>query len=612
MQSVQKLVGTPLKAVAIAVVLVLLGRVPAMAVPPTTTGSGGLTIDNNYCDGANGFVKLDRPEYDVIQNGLIHLNIEPNFSICTAGDPALLDTRCSSDANCTLNGTCTGATKKCNGGTNDQKTCNDPGDCPGGSCSNTCATGTNIGSVCSGASDCSIAGSCDLALECDPSSNSNNAITIQGHTGVACTSDFDCSGGTTCDTSSRCEGGSKDGSICTSDPDCIGGGACKVVNLCQFSDPVTGTAGTAHLCDGGGNDLSACSDDNNCPGGSCVTVGKIDACYTTRDTSCGDAQVVYCGTKLGNIDNPAKSAVRVTAILETTDAQGNELDTAAACTPPSTCQNTVGSLCCGLSQGAYGAPNSIATSLGTGGNLDFCANTNLGFIPAGRCDNCKVFAGDPNATTIGIHGTRAVTIGPKSGGTDQSFPTDLATLENYLPAGGTPGKFKTSLVSTDTHYYQGCGSGQGKIPDCTTGQTTSKGEGGGALAGQDMACGLNSFLSDCTPPFGGGSFTTAGFDNFKLPGAGTLVCTKRAGADAVLGTGDDICQAFLFPTCVAGLTVKQVKACADGQLANGTNTCGCSASALTQALDNINDEFESCGQVIDCGGQSTAGVFACP
>ena len=121
-------------------------------------------------------------------------------------------------------------------------------------------------------------------------------------------------------------------------------------------------------------------------------------------------------------------------------------------------------------------------------------------------------------------------------------------------------------------------------------------------------------VSVCTPPFGAsGTFTASGFGGFTLPSAGTLLCTKRSGPDKVLGTGDDICQAFSYPNCVAGLTVSQVHDCANDHLANGTNSCGCSASELTAALNNINVEFDQCGNVIACpGSQTGSGTFACP
>jgi hypothetical protein len=596
------------------------------AIPPTT-GSGTLTVDNNTtkCQGATGFVQLDRPEYDVTQNGTIHLNIAPDFTICTQGNTNVggsctsvsacvsgtickntctngphAGSVCSNNGDCADVGICSGTSSKtCSTGPYVGKTCNNGADCTNNtySCSSTktCTDGSLSGNACTNSNDC---GTCALSLECDVNADSNNEIVIQGHTGVACTSIADCSGGTTCDTSSRCEGGDKDGSACTSVSDCTGGGSCQVVDLCQFSDTVSGTAGTTMLCQGGGKEGQACTSDGDCSGGTCVTVGQIDACYTTRDTSCGDAQVLYCNdNKIASIANPENSVTYVPAILETTDAQGNQLDTAAACIPPSTCRNTVGSFCCGLSQGAYGAPNSIATSLGTGGNSNFCDNSKLGFIPAGDCDSCEVFAGLPNATTIGESGN-SVTIG---NGT--VFLNDLATLEQELPAGGKPNQLKQS----DDEVY----TLPSQIPDPSG--SGSKGQGGGALSGQSMACGLNTFLSDCTPPFGGSSsFTAAGFGGFKLPDAGTLVCTRRSGPDAVLITGDDICQAFLYPTCVAGQTVTEVKAAADQQLGTGSNDLNCSASDLTAALDNINNQFDGCGEVIDCGAQSTPGVFTCP
>jgi hypothetical protein len=84
----------------------------------------------------------------------------------------------------------------------------------------------------------------------------------------------------------------------------------------------------------------------------------------------------------------------------------------------------------------------------------------MGILVEAACGGSNVFTGDPNQTTIGIHGTRAATIGPTSGGTfgtdlldvGFSFFDDLNTLIAYLPAGGKPGSFKTPPVSTDTHY----------------------------------------------------------------------------------------------------------------------------------------------------------------
>jgi len=247
----------------------------------------------------------------------------------------------------------------------------------------------------------------------------------------------------------------------------------------------------------------------------------------------------------------------------------------------------------------------------------------LGFLPAAYCAGCDAFGGDPNATTMGIHMTKAVTI------------NNLETLIAYLPSSGTPGKFNSS-VGTDTHYAT-----PGAIPDPNPSGTNSKGEGAGTLAGQVSACTLNTYLSNCTPPFGGAneSFTASGFEDFQLPEAGVLVCTKSSGPDKCLGTGDDICRAFAYPACVAEMTVSEVHACANYYLAygsNGGNPCTCTATELTLALDNINTQFNGCGYVIGCPDNSAGtcdsgfcsnnvttactidsdcnvpGVFACP
>ena len=58
----------------------------------------------------------------------------------------------------------------------------------------------------------------------------------------------------------------------------------------------------------------------------------------------------------------------------------------------------------------------------------------LGYLPAANALGHNAIAGDPNATTIGVHVTRAVTIAPSSsgGGTSATFPTDLSTLIAYV------------------------------------------------------------------------------------------------------------------------------------------------------------------------------------
>ncbi len=300
---------------------------------------------------------------------------------------------------------------------------------------------------------------------------------------------------------------------------------------------------------------------------------------------------------------------------------------------PGDCTAGVGSLCCALTQGAYGAPNSQATALG---NNDCCNPIDMGDVPLAACQSNNVFGGDPNRTTIGIHGNRAVTIGPPTGGTPSSldlsscttpgtmikisnpgvttFNDDLLTLNNYLPATGTPGAFNGSLVGPDTHY---CGSlGCSAIPDASTSGGNSGGQGGGTLSGQAMTTSLNMYMSGVA-----GMFSASGYAGFTVPGPpGTLFCTKRSGEDKVLGNSDDVCEAFQYPSGVVGQTVAAVLAAANTQLATGGNSLG-TASELNNTLNNFNVQFDSCGVVVACpvgvqpgpyGPGTAQSSFTCP
>ena len=503
-------------------------------VPPAWAGvgSGTLTVTNDGTCSGSGFNDFDSPNHwDVFQGQTIHINISPGFSICTAGDPSKINSRCSANADCNSTS----------------------GHCTGPSGSKTCSGGSpvNAGGACTTDSNCNIAGTCSSGvLEC----SGNTTVYVKGHDGTSCTSDDDCSG--------------------TNETECDTG-----IGVCKFVDPIN-TSGR-------------------------VGSGDIDVCYTTPSDMCLGATVAYCNNVglLANVNHPVGTTTFSAANLRAVDENDVPIED---CNPGLTvpdCTNEVGSFCCGLTQGAYGAPNSVATancpgSPGSCPSTPATAGSNCGFIPAACSQGCDAFAGNPNATTIGIHdGThKAVTV------------DNLNTLIAYLPAGGTPGQFKPSLVGSDTHY-----ASPSAIPDRTTGGTASKGQGGGALSGQTMACELNDFLSACSPPFGGsGTFTASGFGGFTLPSTGTLVCTKRSGPDKVLGTDDDVCQAFSYPTCVAGKTVSDVLACANSLLATGSDSCGCTASELTMALDHINTQFDQCGNVIECPENQTAGVFTCP
>jgi hypothetical protein len=470
---------------------------------------------------------------------------------------------CTANSQCNITGVCTSGI--CTAGKVGETCTTNPGCTVTGTCSSgkTCLSGTLAGSVCTGDSGC---GTCETRLECTGMSD----VHVVGHTGQACTTSTDCSGvgNETCDTTKRCEGGDKSGQACTNNDDCAVGGTCETIGLCQFVDTIQDVA---------------------------ITGGQIDTCYTTRETACDGAHVLYCDDNVSdafaaNINFPAtQNQVFVPAVLQIVDSNGDPLNTAEVCAPSAdSCKNEIGSFCCGLTQGAYGAPNSVATAPD-------------GFIPSAKTAGCDVFAGDncPNATTIGVPGTKSVTV------------KNLDNLINYLPAGGTPNQLN---VSNDKCHY-----------NLTSKPGNSKGDGGGSLSGQSMACGINRWLSDvCDPsigPEGGTGFTASGFGGFKIGDLVNatlpLICTKRSGPDKVLGNTDDVCQAFLYPNCVAGKTVAEIKAAADAHLSNGANSLNCTALELANALDNINRQFDQCGNVISCvdnmdNAVTAPGVFLCP
>jgi hypothetical protein len=276
------------------------------------------------------------------------------------------------------------------------------------------------------------------------------------------------------------------------------------------------------------------------------------------------------------------------------------------CLEATACPSSACTTCCTLSQGAYGNSNTVANcdfascNPITGGSQGFIT----GLVALGGAND--PFGGDPNATTIGCHATNSVTV------------DNQATLIAYLPATGGPGQL---TVSTDAHY-----SSAGAIPDPTlTGPppgtvTGSGGQGGGTLSSQAMSMGLNLFMSGKTVD----SFTVpAGLALVTFPSAGTLFCTKRAGPDKILGNGDDVCEAFSYPNCVAGKTVSEAVAAANAFLCSG-NTTGqpsplntCTGSDLDGALATLIQQYDACGQNIACTDASgnavvTPGVFTCP
>ncbi len=618
--------------------VVVLALAPLAWANGNSTGSGSLTVNpggtNGTCDaGGSGFNDLHPHDvsqsfWDVKQNDMNWLNITAGFKICKGGDPAAENQPCSNDNTCNTNAgqcqqpspTCSasspGGPKICGNSANDGASCTNSSGCT--PLPKTCSVGSpvNVGGVCTTDNNCNYTtGACSVALECSGSTN----VVISGHTGTACTQDADCIGAGEIACHLSCVGGGNDGKLCgtgNAQIDCPGG-TCSDPGLCRFADQVAGTV--AKQCT---NNYSSCTSDANCSnGGKCVD--QIQVCYATRSNTCATGDVSYCGNFLVNINEPAQSNAFKPVALRTVDnfdemecTQDSEcgpngkcvggnpkrcespLNTATACVPPvTTCKNEVGSYCCSLTQGAYGSPNSVATAAGTPVDSNTCHNTAKGFIPAAICQGDDPFIGGsaPNGTTIGSFGSRSVTV------------LDLKTLQAYLPASGTAGP-----LTLDTNkVYSG---GVITPPTNNISGSGSKGNGAGVLAGQTMACSINAFLSSATPAFGGGSssFTAPGFGGFTLPAANALVCTKRSGSDKVLGNFDDICQAFAYPTCVAGKTVAQVQDCANQVLAGQSNDCACSAKDLNVALSNINVEFDQCGNVVACGSIVNAGVFACP
>jgi len=256
--------------------------------------------------------------------------------------------------------------------------------------------------------------------------------------------------------------------------------------------------------------------------------------------------------------------------------------------PPSPPQE--GPTFCTLTQGAYGAPRSgSATSLG---NQDCSNPQNMGILVQAACAGDNVFSGDQNPTTIGVYNGRSVTIGGSGvkDPFDSSFLSALNALITYLPATGTPAPFATSgpnAPGPTTHYLTG-----GSIPCTNPKQGNSCGNGAGTLAGQTMTNSLNAYFSSK-------GWFPSGLDDFQVS---NLVCTKSG----------NVCQAVQYPSCVAGQKVSDIRSAANTHLATGSNGLLCTASELTQALDNINSQFDGCAQVVDCPTSvGTAGPFDC-
>lgn len=507
----------------------------ALAAPAWgATGNGALSVSNNgLCEG-DGYTGSTTPtHFNVLEGHTIHVNIAPLGMICTAGADNKINDSCTADADCSGKAACTGTPSK------------------------TCEAGDRAGLTCTNTNDCPISGTCAMELECSGDTN----VYIRGTDNTACTDDSQCTGEneTECDTE---------------------------VGFCKLITAIPVTVGE-------------------------VTANQIDFCYEVPDNMCLTSVVAYCGDSPGdfvsNASVPAgtqsNAAAGLRPVEEGTGTCGNgnacvadvecsgigngkcHYDQLECMSPDTGSDCTTGDLCCGLTQGAYGAPGGIANGAGNG---DCDDPMNMGYITLAQCNpGTNPFndpASAPNQTTIGVFGTRAVTL------------LDQATLIAYLPTGG-PAK---PLTAGTNAVYSG---GTITPPTSNPSGSGSKGNGAGVLAGQTMASQLNAFLSDS-------GLSPGGFSDFTVPE--TLFCTVRSGGDKTLGTEDDVCQAFAYPACAVGLTVSEVVQCANQVLAGVAASCSCSAADLNVALSNFNVQFDQCGQAIDCGAVTTAGTFTCP
>jgi Tol biopolymer transport system component len=129
------------------------------------------------------------------------------------------------------------AASLCTGGTQPERPCMGPADCPGGTCT-------------------------PRFLTCGAASPT---------AGLPCTTDQDCGGTAGTCGASACRGGERAGQGCRDDGDCPGS-ECGPA-LFDFTDRLLGGSGPVVLrpgaCIGGTNALAACIDNSGCPGGQC-------------------------------------------------------------------------------------------------------------------------------------------------------------------------------------------------------------------------------------------------------------------------------------------------------------------------------------------------------
>ncbi len=275
------------------------------------TGSGTLTVDNHTtaCLGASGFVDFDSPKFwDVLRGKIVHMNISPGYNICTAGDPSKTNNKC------TLYTDCNSTTGQCQVKSNN--------------CSGNPKTGSITGGICTSSAECPTVKQCSGG---SPNNANGNCSTDAdcNFTNGACTSSLECSG----DTNVYIKG--KTGNACTMDSDCVAPGetGCNIgTGLCEFTDTVSTSGRTGN--------------------------GAIHVCYTTGANNCSEAQVRYCdnpGPFFANVNHPPATQTFSPAFLRSVDSSDVPIEIPEKCAGVPNCTNQPGSLCCTLTQGAYGA-----------------------------------------------------------------------------------------------------------------------------------------------------------------------------------------------------------------------------------------------------------------
>ena len=305
------------------------------------------------------------------------------------------------------------------------------------------------------------------------------------------------------------------------------------------------------------------------------------------------------------------------------------------------CQDEV--VFCTAGHGCFGQPGGQP-----GGDIALCNDPLAGWLTLNEAAVLPLTVGGAHtlndlATEAGSCASAAYP-GPGADGQGSGFEFQTMCsregLIDYLPAGSTPGTFRTDRGSnreisgtSDMMLSDRQGSG-------------SRGSGSGTLAGQALALKLSLALAATgNGPFlpaaagscvdnGSGAFAcadTAANAGADCSAAGAAddslcvervafvpaalgeyrleleMCTQLSGADRRLnesGCGldsDDECHAFVFPDCVVGLSVNELLAAAEEVLSGGTSSvCGSDSSTINDAIDLVHQAFDGCGKVVTC------------